>query len=338
MKVEATVEHPQCTRFDNDVCAPTRGSNDATPRHFGCAGWCTMRCMTRFHAKMFRLFLKLWESLTRWLSTLPIRLKFPRRVREKRRERMKRFGLFSIPVGEMRIILTLVLLLLATPACPQTPTPSAGVNITRIQRVCPNVSATVSGETLLAAVADCLDRLSPPSGPSPSGISLESSGIGELRVREFRGQKVFYPNPSLTPGKLSTRDTVTVCDPNFRTSSVRHDTTAMKAKVYEAYGLDPHAAPCPCEIDHWFSFEDGGVDGSETLDHPTPNLWPQPYAEPFGAHDKDRVESWIHKELCAGSITREQVPDVMARWPDIYEALKSGRDPLAVIKVRAAAA
>lgn len=250
---------------------------------------------------------------------------------------MRRTSHVCTAVAKTGIVAAITLLLVAAPARPQTPTPSAPDNMTRIQRACPNVSAGSSGETLLAAVADCLDRLSPPSGPSPSGISLESSGIGELRVREFQGRKVFYPNPSLTPGKLSARDTDTVCDPNFRTSSVRHDTTAMKAKVYEAYGLDPHAAPCPCEIDHWLSLEDEGVDGSETRDNLTLNLWPQPYAEPLGAHDKDRVETWIHKQLCAGSITRAQVPDVMARWPEIFEALKSGNEPLTVIHVPAAA-
>jgi len=199
----------------------------------------------------------------------------------------------------------------------------------------------MSGETLLAAVADCLDRLSPHSGslvPSPSVISLGPSGSGRLLVREFQGQKIFYPDPALTPGKLSTRDTDTICDPDFTTRSVRHDTTAMKAKVYEAYGLDPHAPPCPCEVDHWLSLEDEGVDGSETPDKLTLNLWPQPYAEPFGARDKDQVETWVHKQLCAGSITREQISDVMARWPEIYQALKLGTDPLAVIKVPSAAA
>jgi len=190
----------------------------------------------------------------------------------------------------------------------------------------------MSGETLLAAVADCLDRLSPQSGPqgaSPSAMNLGSAGIGRLMVREFQGQKIFYPDPALTPGKLSTRDIDTICDQSFTTRSVRHDTTAMKAKVYEAYGLDPHAAPCPCEIDHWLSLEDEGVDGSETRDNLTLNLWPEPYGEPFGAHDKDRVETWVHKQLCAGSITREQISDVMARWPEIYQAIKSGNDPLA---------
>ena len=253
---------------------------------------------------------------------------------------MRRCARCCIAVGETGIFAAMTLILVAAPARPQTPTPFAPSNMTRVRRVCPNVSATMSGETLLAAVADCLDRLSPQSGslvPSPSGISLGSSGSGRLTVREFRGQKIFYPDPALTPGKLSTRDTDTICDPDFTTRSVRHDTVAMKAKVYEAYGLDPHALPCPCEVDHWLSLEDEGVDGSETPDNLTLNLWPQPYAEPLGARDKDRVETWIHKELCAGSITREQVPDVMARWPEIYEALKSGNDPLAVINVPAAA-
>jgi hypothetical protein len=32
------------------------------------------------------------------------------------------------------------------------------------------------------------------------------------------------------------------------------------------------------------------------------NLWPQPYTQHPGAHEKDTLENWLHKQVCAGKI------------------------------------
>lgn len=168
--------------------------------------------------------------------------------------------------------------------------------------------------------------------PAGTKLDLRTSGFGRLMVRDVNGSKVFYPDPSLTPGTLSAdRTTDVVCDPDFRTSSVRKDSAALKRKVYKAYGLQPNIAPCPCEVDHWLSLEDEGIDGSESHT-PTGNLWPDPYAQPYGPRNKDRVESWIHRQVCVGAIAREKILDVMAHWPEVYEALRSGQHPFKALR------
>jgi hypothetical protein len=168
--------------------------------------------------------------------------------------------------------------------------------------------------------------------PRDAKLDLNASGYGRLMVRTVNGQKVFYPDQSLTPGALAPdRTTNIVCDPDFRTSDVRRDSSALKRRVYEAYGLQPNVAPCPCEVDHWLPLEDEGVDGSET-ENPTENLWPEPYAEPFGARNKDRVESWLRRQVCTGTIKRVKILDVMVHWPEIYDALQSGQDPLKALQ------
>jgi hypothetical protein len=228
----------------------------------------------------------------------------------------------------LRVILVL---LVALPAAAQ-PVPNRANDLARIQRVCASVTADMSREDLLATVADCLDRVSPsPPAHAATGLSslqLAPSGTGRLMVRAFNGEQIFYPDPALTLGDLSSRTTSDVCAPGFRTSSVRRTTEAMKSKVYQAYGLNPHQPPCPCEIDHWLSLEDEGTDGSEEpAGRVSANLWPEPYTGPYGARKKDRVETWIHKQLCFGTIAREQALDYMAHWPEIYDALESGADP-----------
>ena len=49
------------------------------------------------------------------------------------------------------------------------------------------------------------------------------------------------------------------------------------------------------EIDHLISLEIGGADTVK-------NLWPQPYYQHPGAHEKDILENWLHKQVCSGKM------------------------------------
>ena len=85
----------------------------------------------------------------------------------------------------------------------------------------------------------------------------------------------------------------------------------MKKEAYAEYGTAPGSGVCisqtrttkqgkqvkeACEVDHLISRELGGQDEVE-------NLWPQPYTQHPGAHEKDWLENELHKEVCAGKIT-----------------------------------
>ena len=70
----------------------------------------------------------------------------------------------------------------------------------------------------------------------------------------------------------------------------RHVSINTKRKVFTEYGIawaDRHNY----EVDHLISLALGG--SNEIV-----NLWPEPYAEPAGAHTKDRYENWLHKQVC----------------------------------------
>ena len=102
------------------------------------------------------------------------------------------------------------------------------------------------------------------------------------------------PNAALTPGAVLTTDATIVCKSGYA-SSVRDVPTSERRSVFVAYGL---AYPPPSgayEVDHLISLELGG---SNTIE----NLWPEPYKDPNGAHLKDRLENYLHEQVCTGKL------------------------------------
>ena len=168
---------------------------------------------------------------------------------------------------------------------------------------------------------------------------------GRIQWKKLPGidEPIPYPDPALTKGDLSPERLHQVCDKDFRTSSIRADTQAMKCAVFKAYEIACHpcvkSAEVACgqfEIDHYFSLTDGGKDGSETPDDITDNLWPEPgFKTPtfilpsgklghWGAGRKDVVENEIHRAICRGELKPENVPAAMADWPNLYLEKKAG--------------
>lgn len=119
------------------------------------------------------------------------------------------------------------------------------------------------------------------------------------------------PDPHFTPGAVLTTDTSRICSPGYA-KSVRHTAGELKHLVYQEYGIDPRSGHY--EIDHLISLELGGADVRE-------NLWPESYdTEPWNAHVKDRLETYLHREVCEGRIPIEQAQRQIATdWIAAYE-------------------
>jgi hypothetical protein len=68
-----------------------------------------------------------------------------------------------------------------------------------------------------------------------------------------------------------------------------------------------------CEIDHLISRELGGTDDVK-------NLWPQSYgSQPWNAVKKDKLETRLHKEVCAGHISLKEARDMIKNdWRNAY--------------------
>jgi len=136
---------------------------------------------------------------------------------------------------------------------------------------------------------------------------------------ERAGPAWAYPDPNRTPGFVNPNITQanieeTICNPNWSTKNIRPPasyTTKLKRAQIQQWGLP--GATADYEEDHFISLDLGGS--------PTDyrNLWPEPYAPKPGAREKDVVERYLHKEVCAGAMTLEAAQNAITTdWYRIY--------------------
>ena len=122
------------------------------------------------------------------------------------------------------------------------------------------------------------------------------------------------PDPVCTPGAVFKEVTADdVCRHGY-TAEVRHVTDATRRKVFALYGVISHPRGV-YEVDHHIPLELGGSNAIA-------NLWPEP-AEPLpGFHQKDRVENYLHREVCAGRMRLEEAQRRIAKdWRAIYRQI-----------------
>jgi hypothetical protein len=133
------------------------------------------------------------------------------------------------------------------------------------------------------------------------------------------GPQDIYPNPSLTPGATDgdiTQDNIenTICNPQWSTRSIRppaHYTDQLKREQLREY-VYADTNPRDYEEDHLIPLELGG--------NPTDpkNLWPEPYDTSIadgGAHAKDRVENYLHRQVCSGALSLgEAQQEIASDW------------------------
>ena len=119
------------------------------------------------------------------------------------------------------------------------------------------------------------------------------------------------PNAKLTPGVTRQVTQDVLCTTS--TKLVRHTTSDTKNQVYAEYGLKPsRSANCTgvshsCyEVDHLIPLEIGGADDKN-------NLWPQLYDGANNAHDKDKLENYLHKQICANKITMQDAQTCISK-------------------------
>jgi hypothetical protein len=77
------------------------------------------------------------------------------------------------------------------------------------------------------------------------------------------------------------------------------------------------------ELDHFIPLEIGGSPDSVL------NLFPEPYANPYGAREKDKVENYLHKQICNGTITLQTAQqEIRTNWIAVYnDCCKSTSTP-----------
>jgi hypothetical protein len=130
------------------------------------------------------------------------------------------------------------------------------------------------------------------------------------------------PDQSCTPGRLNpsvTQSNIqkTICVTGY-TGTIRPPvsyTNPLKAELMRSYGLTgPSSA---YELDHLISLELGGHPRSPS------NLWPEAYLPVPGAHEKDKVENYLHRQICDGKMTLAAAQkQITSDWRSVWDTIK----------------
>ncbi|MCL4529860.1 MAG: HNH endonuclease [Chloroflexi bacterium] len=152
----------------------------------------------------------------------------------------------------------------------------------------------------------------PPAQPPTS-----DTGTGSLGRRTKTSGCVSQnalPDPDCTPGAIFPDATVDkICVPGY-SSNVRNVPESEKNQVYAEYGVKSHTAG-QYEVDHLISLELGGSNSIA-------NLWPEPAEPRPGFHEKDKVENYLHDQVCSGAISLQQAQYEIAHdWMSVYQSM-----------------
>ncbi len=118
------------------------------------------------------------------------------------------------------------------------------------------------------------------------------------------------PDPACSPGAVLTTDLKTICTVGY-TKTVRDVSLSEKKKVFQEYGI-PYSQHSNYEVDHIISLELGGSNDIK-------NLFPESYLISNGARTKDKLENYLHKKVCNGSVSiQEAQKEISTNWLKYY--------------------
>lgn len=126
------------------------------------------------------------------------------------------------------------------------------------------------------------------------------------------------PDGACTPGAVfSTATRARICVAGY-SKNVRNVPDSVKAQAFSEYGIKSHRTG-QYEVDHLISLELGGTNDIA-------NLWPEAANPRPGFHEKDRVENYLHDQVCSGAMTLQQAQQQIAtNWLSVYQKLPATR-------------
>ena len=124
-------------------------------------------------------------------------------------------------------------------------------------------------------------------------------------------------NPDINQSNISQN----ICNPHWSTSSIRPPSSyTTNLKIQQMKDLNLKGLTKDYEEDHLISLELGGSPTS------TDNLWPEPYVASIpdgGARNKDKVENYLHDQVCSGKITLQEAQhEIVSDWYKVYLLIK----------------
>ena len=164
---------------------------------------------------------------------------------------------------------------------------------------------------ILLALSACnvtVTTSNPTGTPAPVhphfGVQTKTSGC------TVRGP---LQDPDCTPGAIFNVTTNEICQSGYA-RSVRNVPTSEKDQVYAEYGITHHSTG-EYEVDHLVSLELGGSNDIA-------NLWPEAASPKPGFHEKDKVENYLHSQVCSGAISLQQAQtEIATNWLTVYNQM-----------------
>jgi hypothetical protein len=111
------------------------------------------------------------------------------------------------------------------------------------------------------------------------------------------------PDPQCTPGAGIDVPLETLCARGY-TATVRNVSYETKQQVYASYSI-AERDPGEYEVDHLIPLELGGTNDIR-------NLWPEPADPRPGYHEKDKVENYLHDQVCDRKMNLSEAQRIIA--------------------------
>lgn len=171
----------------------------------------------------------------------------------------------------------------------------------------PNVTIPITGLPTVVIPTIQIGLTQEPNIVQP-GIS---HGIGQRTKTSGCAAQGGLPDPACTPGAVFPGATAEqVCRSGYA-SSVRNVSQSTKDDVYAEYGITSRA-PGQYEVDHLVPLELGGSNDIA-------NLWPELSTTAPGSNEKDKVENYLHDQVCAGKMNLQDAQNQIAtNWIAVY--------------------
>ena len=168
------------------------------------------------------------------------------------------------------------------------------------------LACSLSTETATPGSSSTDSSNNPTSAGAPNwGHPTKTSGCKAVGV---------LPDPACTPGDILPAATkAKICVSGY-SSSVRDVPESEKQAVYAEYGIKTRTSG-QYEVDHFVSLELGGSNDIS-------NLWPEPASPAPGFHEKDKVENYLHDQVCSGAMTLKDAQiKIATNWLDVYNSI-----------------
>lgn len=170
---------------------------------------------------------------------------------------------------------------------------------------------------LVVAIGVLLLVASSVAGCRSQAAPSQSAHLGQRTKTSDCQAHDALPDGACTPGAIITTATrEQICTSGYA-KNVRDVPTSEKDQVYAEYGIKSHR-PGQYEVDHLISLELGGSNDIA-------NLWPEPAEPRPGFHEKDKVENYLHDQVCSGAMSLAQAQEQIAtNWLAVYPKLPKG--------------